>query len=198
MPNSGKTTLIHRLYEDLPKQNISVQIQREDAEIVPNEIPKRTWDRNVWITFGQLQSLVQAYHSSKDVVLLDRGIFDAFFWANLLHSDGSATLEQSQALESILKTMCTNMNFYPDYLFFIDVSVEESMIRRSLVNGISVYSQFDFLENYRNKFFDVFSKYIREHGETQLDSTRCYYFDTTYLSAEEVYEKVSQQIKKLL
>lgn len=64
LPNSGKTTLIHNLESSLLAQGINVQIMQEDAELVPKEIPKKTWIRNVWITFGQLQSLLE-FHSPR-------------------------------------------------------------------------------------------------------------------------------------
>ena len=140
LPNSGKTTLIHRLAKELPeKHGINVQIQREDAEIVPPDIPKRTWDRNVWISFGQFQSLVHAYYSPADIVLLDRGFFDALFWAHFMHSQGTSTLEQSAGMINILNTIYASFDFYPDYLFMIDVSVQESLKRRALMEGTSVY-----------------------------------------------------------
>ena len=125
LPNSGKTTLIHRLAKELPeKHGVTVQVQREDAEVVPSDIPKRTWDRNVWITFGQLQSLVHAYYCPTDIVLLDRGFFDALFWAHFMNSQGTSTLEQSAGMINILNTIYASFDFYPDYLFMIDVSVQ--------------------------------------------------------------------------
>lgn len=84
LPNSGKTTLIHNLESSLLAQGINVQIMQEDAELVPKEIPKKTWIRNVWITFGQLQSLLEIPYSQADIILFDRGYCDALFWANFL------------------------------------------------------------------------------------------------------------------
>ena len=52
LPNSGKTTLIHNLANELQKRGFKVKIMQEDAELVPPEIPKKTWIRNTWITFG--------------------------------------------------------------------------------------------------------------------------------------------------
>lgn len=79
LPNSGKTTLIHNLESSLLVQGINVQIMQEDAELVPKEIPKKTWIRNVWITFGQLQSLLEIPYSQADIILFDRGYCDALF-----------------------------------------------------------------------------------------------------------------------
>lgn len=197
LPNSGKTTLIRRLKEELPKKyGITVQVQREDAEIVPSEIPKKTWDRNVWITFGQLQSIVQAYHSNADIVLLDRGMFDAMFWSKFMLSENTANYEQSKALHDILTLMDKNLKFHPDYLFLIDVSVQESICRRAQLEGPSVYSKPDFLNNYKAKFFEVFKNYIVKNEEENT-LTPSFYYDTTNMSTNKVFEEVEKQIIKI-
>lgn len=195
IPNSGKTTLIQRLREELPKKyDITVQVQREDAEIVPSEIPKKTWDRNVWITFGQLQSIVQAYHSSADIVLLDRGLFDAMFWAKFMLKQNTATSNQSEGVQNILRLMYENLDFYPDYLFLIDASVEEALRRRALMEGTSVYSKPDFLNQYQATFFEIFKDYIEGNEKGKMIPASSFYYDTTKMSADEVFEEVTEKI----
>lgn len=198
MPNSGKTTLIRRLSEELPKKHgLTVQVQREDAEIVPPEIPKKTWDRNVWITFGQLQSIVQAHHSNSDIVLLDRGLFNAVFWAEFMFSQTIATYEQSNGMQNILMQMFQNLQFHPDYLFLIDVSVAESLRRHALVENGSVYSKPDFLNSYRNKFFRFFKDYIEGNEEYQIIPMPSFYLNTTDMNSDEVFKNVEEQILKI-
>lgn len=195
IPNSGKTTLIHRIKRELPKNyGITVQVQREDAEIVPVEIPKKTWDRNVWITFGQLQSIVQAYHSPADIVLLDRGLFDAMFWAKFMLDQNTATSKQSEGVISILDQMYKNLDFYPDYLFLIDTSVEEALRRRALMEGSSVYSKPDFLNQYHKMFFEVFKDYIWENDARKIVPVPSFYYDTTNMNADKVFEIVAEKI----
>ena len=71
--------------KNLEKIGLKVKVMQEDAELVPKEIPKKTWIRNVWITFGQLQSLLEIpYLKDYDFIFLDRGYYDAVFWANFL------------------------------------------------------------------------------------------------------------------
>lgn len=190
IPNSGKTTLIRRLKEELPKRyGISVQVQREDAEIVPSDIPKKTWDRNLWITFGQLQSLVEAYHSDADIVLLDRGFFDAMFWSSFMLEQNITTTNQSHGVNNILFQMYYNLDFHPDYLFLFDTEVEESLRRHSLIGGNCVYSKPDFLNKYRKHFFKVFKTYI--DGNKNIT----FFYDTTNLTPDELFEKVATQIR---
>ena len=69
LPNSGKTTLIHNLQKTLENYELKIKVMQEDAELVPKEIPKKTWIRNVWITFGQLQSLLEIpYLGDYDII----------------------------------------------------------------------------------------------------------------------------------
>ena len=190
IPNSGKTTLIHRLKEELPsKYGITVQVQREDAEIVPSEIPKKTWDRNLWITFGQLQSLVQAYHSDADIVLLDRGFFDAMFWSSFMLEQNITTSNQSYGVNNILFQTYYNLDFHPDYLFLFDTSIEESIRRHLLMGGNCIYSNPDFLNNYRDHFFTTYKKYI--DGNKNIT----FFYDTTNLTPDELFDKVASQIR---
>lgn len=195
MPNSGKTTLIHNLQRKLQAEHgITVSYQREDAEIVPNEIPKKTWDRNTWITFGQFQSMIQAKYAHTEVVLLDRGYFDAIFWAKFMQSQGTSTGKQSQGMLNILLQSYKNLELYPDALFLIDVSVEESLRRRALMEGASTYSKPDYLEKYREKFFQVFKAYIENDEEHKAIHVPSYYFDTTGESEEDLAKWVAKDI----
>ena len=189
LPNSGKTTLIHRLAGALPMLNYSVEVMREDAEIVPDVIPKKTWHRNMWITFGQLQSLIQASHTDSDFVLMDRGLYDALFWANFMGSQGICSKEESESMTRILTEFRDSYKFKPDLVFVVNVSVEESVRRRMEMSGeAAVYSKNDFLEQYlayQNAFF-------REIG----DGTRIVFCDTTSISPDELCTLVLDEIFK--
>ena len=198
MPNSGKTTLIHNLRSKLQANHgITVQIQREDAEVVPKTIPKKTWNRNLWITFGQFQSLVEAQHANTDVVFLDRGMFDAFFWSKFMYSQKVATEKQSLGMQKIISQIYKNIELYPDAIILVDVSVEESLKRRSLMEGQSVYSKPDYLKQYQQKFFEVFKPYIENDDSKKIIPVPSFYIDTTNLNKEEVTEIVEHEIVKL-
>lgn len=97
-PNSGKTTLIHNLAKSLQGKGFSVKVMQEDAELVPKEIPKKTWARNACITFGQLQSLIEIPYLDAQIILLDRGYCDALFWSRFLRLQNACSQEQSDSL----------------------------------------------------------------------------------------------------
>ena len=190
LPNSGKTTLIHNLTKILEEEGLKVKIMQEDAELVPKEIPKKTWIRNVWITFGQLQSLLEIqYLKDYDIVFLDRGFYDALFWANFLCAQNVCSKEQSDALLNILEKINDSFNLKPDFLFVVNVSVEESIRRRlAMERGKPTLATPDFLNFYQdalNKFYNsVFSPII--------------YLDTTNMSITETCSSAYEKIKNLL
>ena len=189
LPNSGKTTLIHNLSRSLECIGLKVKVMQEDAELVPKEIPKKTWIRNVWITFGQLQSLLELpYLDNYDIVFLDRGYYDAIFWANFLCTQGVCSKEQSDSLLRILDEMNRNFNLLPNYLFVLDVSIEESIRRRYRMGDKPTLTNYDFLNLYKeelNSFYDTVT-------------TPILYLDTTTMTISEVNSAVFQMISKLV
>lgn len=188
LPNSGKTTLIHGLAEKLSTLGISVKVMQEDAELVPKVIPKKTWVRNTWITFGQLQSLLEVLYCTEQVVLLDRGFFDALFWAKFLNRQNVCSEEQSNSILRILHEMDDIFHFSPDYLFIIDVSIEESLRRRYSLGGEIILTNESFLNLYKNELDSFYSG---------LACSR-WYLDTTNLSIEQTLNTTLKKIIQLI
>ena len=187
-PNSGKTTLIHNLAKSLQEKGFSVKVMQEDAELVPKEIPKKTWARNAWITFGQLQSLIEIPYSDAQIILLDRGYCDALFWSKFLRLQDACSQEQSDSLYGILQEMNTQFNLLPDWLFIIDVSVEESIKRRYALGGEIILTNEDFISLYKSEL-DEFYK-----GITSFQ----WYLDTTNLQISDVYKLALSKILDIM
>ncbi len=187
-PNSGKTTLIHNLAKSLQEKGVSVKVMQEDAELVPKEIPKKTWARNAWITFGQLQSLIEIPYSDAQIILLDRGYCDALFWSKFLRLQDACSQEQSDSLYGILQEMNTQFNLLPDWLFIIDVSVEESIKIRYALGGEIILTNEDFISLYKSEL-DEFYK-----GITSFQ----WYLDTTNLQISDVYELALSKILDIM
>ena len=176
-PNSGKTTLIHKLSDFLSGNGYNVVVTQEDAEIVPKEIPKKTWIRNVWIALNQLQTLLEAQYSTADIILLDRGYYDAIFWAKFLQVQGICSQLESAFLITILEELNHEFSFQPDYLFVLDVSVEESLKRRAAQsNEPTTISNDSFLISYKKGLASFCKRYT---------SDSFFYLDNSDLSIDE-------------
>ena len=184
-PNAGKTTLIRHLKDSLSRKGIIVETIKEDAEIVPKQIPKKTWDRNVWITFSQLRSLAYAKYSNANIVLLDRGYYDALFWADFLKFQNICSSEESESLKRILMEANYNLGLRSDYLILIDVSTEESIRRHG---GTGIYTKNDFIDAYKKTMNDFFAKFPTQ---------KIFKIDTTNMSVSEALYILVRKIEEI-
>ena len=188
-PNSGKTTLLKALNEILPTAGIKSIVMQEDAEIVPKVIPKKTWTRNVWITLGQLQSLLEAKYHDEDVIFLDRGYYDALFWAGFFCKQNICTFDESDSLIKMLNELDKHFSIKPDYLFVFDVSAEESVRRRQKQsNEPTTMSNDSFITAYRNELNQFIEK-------LDVNIVR---FDTTDMSMLEMEADALSAIVEIL
>ena len=216
-PNSGKTSAIHATKAYLEELGYKVKIFQENAEVVPKEIPKKTWERNMWIAAGQLQSLIEAKYFDGDVVLLDRGFWDALCWIDILVSQHICNVEQAEIAVSFIADEALSMNIIPDFLFVMDVSTPESLKRRMLQENAEkpVLSNESFIANYKvcmsyffNNSLDVLCKvtsedYVDSHKKDLVKTLKIgervmFYFETTPYVKSKMEEVVAKNIASLV
>jgi hypothetical protein len=78
-PRAGKTTVIHALEAWLKEDGWRVHLIDEQAAWCP--VPNKNSPHfNVWTTCSTICSLVEGRYSNADIVLVDRGLFDALCW----------------------------------------------------------------------------------------------------------------------
>ena len=173
LPNSGKTTLLRNIAKLCESNNISAIIVQETAELLPKNIPKGTIEQNLWITLETLEkSLELSFMSDVDFVLLDRGFYNQLFWVNM-YAEKDA--EYGKFVKDFMEKFSRRYEVLPDYLYIIDVDVEESIKRRMVTGEPVTFSKQDFLREYKNRF-EKFAKGINPK----------LYIDTTNLSKDEV------------
>jgi thymidylate kinase len=78
-PKAGKTTAIHVLHRFLKDCGYQVHEMRERAAECPIAL-KGHFFFNTWTTTTMLAAMIESLESEADVVLLDRGVFDAIVW----------------------------------------------------------------------------------------------------------------------
>ena len=173
LPNSGKTTLLRNIAKLCESNNISAIIVQETAELLPKNIPKGTIEQNLWITLETLEkSLELSFMSDVDFVLLDRGFYNQLFWVNMYAEKDT---EYGEFVLDFMDKFSRRYEVLPDYLYIIDVDVEESIKRRMVTGEPVTFSKQDFLREYKNRF-EKFAKGINPK----------LYIDTTNLSKDEV------------
>lgn len=103
-PKAGKTSCINSLELFLKRNGFTVQIVQERASVCPVS-DKQSPMFNLWTSCMSLAGLIGVLENNKnkcDVLILDRGIFDALCWFDLLVNDSKMEEEQRIISENFL------------------------------------------------------------------------------------------------
>lgn len=158
LPNSGKTTLLRNMDKLCECNNVNAVIMQEPAELLPKIVPKGIIAQNLWITLETLQkSLELTYMTDVDFILLDRGFYNQLFWATMYTEKDAA---YSAYIADFMKKFAEMYNVKPDYLYIVDVEVDESIRRRMATGEPVTFSKKDFLINYKKEFEKFYKKLI--------------------------------------
>ena len=149
-PEAGKTTSIRNVTNKLLNEGYTVAILEESAERLPEEIPKGTWDANLWMHYQTQAGILRAKHMKADLVFIDRGLIDSnfygrkFLWENVI-SEEQYEKFSAQFMDELL----------PDFLVALVVEPQVAIKRRGgsgrLVN-----------EEYIKAYNKLFMKYYDE------------------------------------
>ena len=99
-PKAGKTTAIGVLSLFFRRNGFRVETFTERASIAPIPNKKGHPDFNVWVSCASLQGLIESLDKNLDLFILDRGIFDAVVWNNLLARTGKITPQEAAIMEA--------------------------------------------------------------------------------------------------
>jgi len=132
-PKSGKTSCINSLDFFLKRNGFKVEIVQERASVCPVH-NKKSPMFNIWTVCASIVgmlSVLEKKEATCDVLILDRGIFDAFCWFDWLASTGKMEKSQKEVIENFL-TMDLIRNRI-DIVFAFTASPEIS-IKREFAN----------------------------------------------------------------
>ena len=197
-PKAGKTSCINSLELFLKRNGFSVQIVQERASVCP-VTDKQSPMFNLWTACMSLAGLIGTLEDKKsrvDVLILDRGIFDALCWFEWLVSNGKMEESQRQVTEKFL--LMEELVKSIDVVFAFCVSPEVSIAREyatlltdktgSIMNekvlGEYLYAIKNTIANKSNFFHNVF----------EIDTSNV---DQDHVG-KEVTERTLDALKKLL
>ena len=179
-PEAGKTTTIKNVTNKLINEGYKVTVLQESAENLPNEIPKGTWDANMWMHYNTQAALIRAKYLDVDIVIIDRGLIDSnfygmkFLWENVCNK---------QQYDNFRNKFIDEL--FPDFLIALTVSPEIAIKRRGgagrLVN-----------EEYIRKYNQVFMKYF------ETITTPKTLIDTSDFTIYDINQLIFDCIKKIL
>lgn len=179
-PEAGKTTSIKGVANQFLREGYIVAILRESAERLPEEIPKGTWDANLWMHYQTQAGILRASYLEANVVLIDRGLIDSNFYGKKFLWENVCSEEQYQ---NFRKQFISEL--LPDFLIALVVQPQIAIQRRGgagrLVN-----------EKYVRAYNKLFMRY---YDEIKCPKTL---IDTTELNAYQMSEAIFQTIKSRL
>jgi thymidylate kinase len=130
LPGAGKTSAIDLLDRYFRREGWRVRIIMEGAQACPISQEHRL-PFAAWAAHRMANLLLEETYAPRpvDLLLVDRGIFDAQVFLRLLHLESRITDEQSRTLLNYLR-----LPFWAgltDLIFLLDISPAESLRRRS-------------------------------------------------------------------
>lgn len=128
-PKAGKTSCINSLEIFLKRNGFRVEIIHERASVCPvsNKLSPMF---NIWTACMSIAGMLGALEkrfATCDVLILDRGIFDAFCWFDWLKKKNILDDEQKKSIETFLSMECFTKVI--DIVFSFQVSPEKSIER---------------------------------------------------------------------
>lgn len=100
-PKAGKTTVISMLEGFFDACGYKVHVVRERAASCPLRM-KGHFFFNTWTTTSMLAELLEVIDTDNDIVVLDRGFFDAFVWLDLQYRRDQITEAEREVFASFV------------------------------------------------------------------------------------------------
>ncbi|MDY3275702.1 MAG: NUDIX hydrolase [Agathobacter sp.] len=151
-PKAGKTSCINSLRQFLKRNGFEVEIIQERASVCPVS-DKRSPMFNVWTSCMSLAGLIGIIEDKKstcDVIILDRGIFDALCWFEWLTSEGKMEKDFREKVQDFL--LSSSLVGMIDIVFSFTVEPEKSIEREYanlLTDQIGSIMNLKVLDEYR-------------------------------------------------
>lgn len=137
LPRTGKTVSLGKLYEFFKNGGINIEKAEEPAFIIKNSLTLDEIKGMSNLEFNDKtlevsrKSLERAKKKNSDIILMDRGIIDNYFWYQMLYEEGKISEEiYSDRLESL------NDDFKLVNNLFIMKADPEIIIYRDYINSL--------------------------------------------------------------
>ena len=191
-PNSGKTTTIESL-EKLLKRSIPLKIKVLDESASRCKIKdKLSPDFNRWTISETIRMLTEMTCRNYDLVICERGIFDALCWAQFHFNNGKITQEEFNTMS---KYFCLPSLLDKIRVLILMKCKAETSILRENVHGIvdtkgTIVNE-EVLSSLNLAIEQTYEKYKEIFIESEV-------LDTTNLSPNDINEKFLDILLKRL
>jgi hypothetical protein len=132
-PKAGKTTSVEAVRHFFNRQGFRVHILIERASVCPIPMKGHLFF-NTWCASTMLAELIATVDTETDLIIVDRGLFDALVWLTLQRQRGELTEREATVIEQFL--LLDRWRSLIDLAVVMNVSAEEA-IKRETGNRIS-------------------------------------------------------------
>lgn len=125
-PKSGKTTGANRLELFLRRNNFRVRTLVERASTCPIRRKDHIYF-NIWTACSTLTQMLEALEYEHQIVIIDRGLFDALCWMNWLERTGQLTQNEKKIINDFI--LMDRWNELLDIIFVLKVNPNNALDR---------------------------------------------------------------------
>jgi hypothetical protein len=132
-PKAGKTTSVEAVRHFFNRQGFRVHVLIERASVCPIPMKGHLFF-NTWCASTMLAELIATVDTETDLIIVDRGLFDALVWLTLQRRRGELTDHEARVIEQFL--LLDRWRTLIDLAIVMNVSAEEA-IKREISNRIT-------------------------------------------------------------
>src|SRR5882762_953575 len=100
-PKSGKSTTVEAIRHFLSRHGFRVHVLSERAALCPIPMKGHLFF-NTWCASSMLAELLANVETETDIIIIDRGLFDALVWLTLQEQRGELTEAEAGTIEAFL------------------------------------------------------------------------------------------------
>jgi len=127
-PKSGKSTAVEAIRHFLSRSGFRVHVLTERAALCPIPMKGHLFF-NTWCATSMLAELLENVETETDVIIVDRGLFDALVWMTLQERRGELTSDEARAIEAFL--LLDRWRTLIDLAVVMNVSADEALLRET-------------------------------------------------------------------
>jgi predicted NUDIX family phosphoesterase len=127
-PKSGKSTAVEAVRHFFSRNGFRVHVLAERAAVCPIPMKGHLFF-NTWCACSMLAELLANVEADADIIIVDRGIFDALVWLNLQLQRGEITSEEAGTIDSFL--LLDRWRTLIDLVVVMNVPAQEAMNREN-------------------------------------------------------------------
>jgi hypothetical protein len=127
-PKAGKSTSVEAIRHLFARHDFRVHVLVERASVCPIPMKGHLFF-NTWCASTMLAELLANVDTETDVIIVDRGIFDALVWLTMQQQRHEVTIEEAKTIESFL--LLDRWRTLIDLAVVMNVPAEEAIAREN-------------------------------------------------------------------